>query len=199
MKWIRKKVDMVIGVLSGLFGGMIAGAASEHYDLPTPRYTDFIPTPETVEQQAFNMFREHIIEREGYRNEVYLDSLGKPTVGIGHLVLPRDNLKVGDVISDTRVEQLFQADSKKAFNAALSQAKELGQVTPLMIAGLASVNFQLGTGWTGKFPNTWKKLKTGTPVNVASAIRGLRSSLWAKQTPKRVNDFINVIEETYFA
>ena len=46
--------------------------------------------------------------REGRRNDVYLDTLGKPTVGIGHLVVAADNLKVGDVISDARVSDLFQ-------------------------------------------------------------------------------------------
>ena len=49
-------------------------------------------------------------QMEGYRDDVYKDIKGYPTVGIGHLVEPSDNLTVGQVISDSQVQQLFNND-----------------------------------------------------------------------------------------
>ena len=34
--------------------------------------------------------------------------MGKPTVGIGHLVVPSDHVKVGDRIDDNQVTSLFE-------------------------------------------------------------------------------------------
>lgn len=54
---------------------------------------------------------EHILEaREGIRLKVYLDTKGIPTVGVGHVVLPEDNLKVGDTITQDQVDIFFAKD-----------------------------------------------------------------------------------------
>ena len=45
-----------------------------------------------------------IKSREGKSNKVYPDSVGKPTVGIGHLVTKSDNLVIGDTISDDKIK-----------------------------------------------------------------------------------------------
>jgi lysozyme len=47
---------------------------------------------------------------EGVRNHVYRDSRGLPTVGVGHLIRPEDNLAVGDVITDEQVDDFLQRD-----------------------------------------------------------------------------------------
>jgi len=60
-------------------------------------------------------FEELMALREGRRNDVYLDTLNKPTVGIGHLVVAGDNLKIGDVIADA---------SRRPANRALDRALE---------------------------------------------------------------------------
>lgn len=53
-------------------------------------------------------------EEEGIRYTVYRDVAGYPTVGIGHLVLPEDNLRVGDTISEERAMRFLEKDLKKA-------------------------------------------------------------------------------------
>ena len=52
------------------------------------------------QDQEDTNFEKLIAEREGRRNDVYKDSLGKLTVGIGHLVVPSDHLNFGERISD---------------------------------------------------------------------------------------------------
>ncbi len=151
-------------------------------------------TQDQIETSAFSQARSDLIAREGYATTAYYDSKGILTVGIGHRVLTTDNIRAGDKISDTRVSNLFNNDIATAFTAAKSQAQELGKYTPDMIAALISVNFQLGTGWRSKFPNTWSSLKAG---NARDAISRLQASDWNKTTPQRVADFIDTIQSQY--
>ena len=50
---------------------------------------------------------------EGVVHEIYLDHLGLPTVGIGHLILesdPEHGMEVGTPVSQARCEELFFQD-----------------------------------------------------------------------------------------
>jgi GH24 family phage-related lysozyme (muramidase) len=137
-------------------------------------------------QNPLDVFREHAHAREGFSLRVYADSLGNPTVGIGHLVVPEDHLKIGDVITEDRAMAFWEKDSSSAFNAALKQAKEAGICDPCFIAALASVDYQLGTGWRTKFPTVWALIAAGRYDEAATM---LDDSLWMQQTPVRVRDF----------
>ena len=137
-------------------------------------------------------FEALMVLREGRRNVVYRDSRGLPTVGIGHLVVPADHLVVGDTISDDWVNALFRQDSAAAMCAARSQAAEAGTTDSAFIPYLASVNFQLGTAWTAKFPNTWRMIVDGEYIEAALA---LDSTLWCRETPVRVADFQQALRD----
>jgi len=57
--------------------------------------------------------REEIAEDEGCKYEIYLDHLGLPTCGIGHLITESDeehSKPVGTVVEQERVKQLFALD-----------------------------------------------------------------------------------------
>ena len=54
--------------------------------------------------------REQLVIDEGQVNEIYLDHLGYPTFGIGHLVLESDEehgCEVGTPVSEERVFEIF--------------------------------------------------------------------------------------------
>jgi GH24 family phage-related lysozyme (muramidase) len=123
---------------------------------------------------------------EGYRRDVYLDSQGNPTVGIGHKVLPSDHLKVGDIITDGQVEDVFRKDASSALAAAHQQANQAGIDDPSFISALASVNFQDGPYWRGTFPKTWSYIMSG---QYEDAARELGNDKWARETPSRVAAF----------
>jgi GH24 family phage-related lysozyme (muramidase) len=144
------------------------------------------PPSEDVQNQVETAFRELMVLREGERTTVYPDSRGLPTVGIGHLVVTADNLRLGDVISEDRVNALFAADSADALAAAWAQARQAGITSTKFIPLLASVNFQLGTEWTEKFPHTWQMIVDGHYDDAAAALDG---TVWQHQTPVRVQDF----------
>lgn len=73
--------------------------------------------------------------------------------------------------------------------AARAQAAEAGITDPDFVAALASVNFQLGTGWNrGKngFVKTWALIRKG---DYAAAADEVARSDWYEQTPRRVIAF----------
>jgi GH24 family phage-related lysozyme (muramidase) len=131
-----------------------------------------------------------LISVEGYKTDTYYDSVGKLTVGIGHLVVPSDNLSFGDSISPLRVEQLFQQDAPAAYNTAASQAAEAGITDPNFTIILTSVNYQLVTGWTTTFSKTWAQIVNGNYETAAEMFDGTK---WQQQTPARVAAFQNAL------
>ncbi len=60
--------------------------------------------------KASDEFKQALIEEEGVRYTVYRDVAGYPTVGIGHLIRPADNLRVGDRISDRQALDFLEKD-----------------------------------------------------------------------------------------
>ena len=144
--------------------------------------------------EANTLALSEIKAQEGLKLEVYADTLGNPTVGYGHLVLAGEGLKLGDKITQDQADALLVKDYNKAFNAAVAQATELNKINAEFIAALTSVNYQLGTGWRSKFPNTWGMLKSG---DTAGAIQNLKASKWNEQTPVRVTAFVGAIQNTY--
>lgn len=142
------------------------------------------PLPRVDDRDA--AFEALLALREGNRTTVYADNLGNPTVGIGHRVLASDMLHIGDTISQAQVDMLFRTDSASAMASAVKQAADAGIEDPKFLPYLASVCFQLGNGWTAKFPNTWAMIVRGNYAAAADAFSGTQ---WDKQTPIRVQDF----------
>lgn len=124
--------------------------------------------------------------REGVSYKVYYDSLGKPTGGIGHLLLPSDGLSINDTIPTSTVQRWFQHDGATAMDHAVAQAKTAGITSQAFLPYLASVCYQLGAGWVSEFPGTWALIVQG---KYAAASYALLGSKWNQQTPTRVQDF----------
>lgn len=130
-----------------------------------------------------------IRSREGYSTTVYADTEGNLTVGIGHLVTRADGLKYGDVISASKVNELFESDFAKAWSTTARQLSELGIDNVDFNAALASANFQLGD-FKFKFPRAFAALKNRQFLVALSEING---TLWERQTPTRVADLTGAI------
>ena len=153
-----------------------------------------------MSSEYFKNFTEHLRLREGYREEVYLDTLDKPTCGTGHLLSPEENAQyaVGDTIDTAVLDRWLEEDADLAWNAAAQQLQDLNIEKPEFIVALGSVNFQLGTQWMNKFPSAYKALQN---KDYDEAIRQVSTgsgkdgqSKWKEQTPVRVEDFVKAIE-----
>lgn len=145
----------------------------------------------TLVEDALAIWKKKAIEVEGCKTVVYLDSIGKPTVGIGHLCTPSDGLKLGDQISAQRIDQLFTQDTKTALETALKQFYAIGIETAEWLAALINVNFQLGD-FSRKFPNSYKLL---IKKDYDRALENIQGSMWFRQTPIRAADFMDAVRE----
>ena len=83
-------------------------------------------------------------EEEGVRTVVYKDIAGKDTVGVGHLVLPADGLKFGDVISEEKVDSFLKADVKTAADCVI--AKVTRTLNQSQFNALVSLVYNIGCG-----------------------------------------------------
>lgn len=78
---------------------------------------DFLGVQESGVLNGVN-FKKHKVT-EGLILEVYADSKGLPTVGLGHLVLPEDKLKLGDAVTLEKARKWVKQDiaiAEKAVN-----------------------------------------------------------------------------------
>ena len=153
----------------------------------------------------------YIKDREDVVYASYLDSLDKPTGGVGHLLTEEEQLlypikyvngkAIGTPIPESVVNAWLEKDLAIAKKAAKKQASQLNNpATQKFENALVSVNFQLGQNWTSKFPTAWKHLKNGKYNKAIQEIKfadptnkpGMHSD-WYKQTRNRVNDFEKAI------
>ncbi len=129
---------------------------------------------------------EHLKSREGYVNRVYLDSLGNPTAGVGHLLNDAENALygVGDVVADDVIDKWLYEDSQKAWLAAFNQAKGIDCMD--LRPALFHVCYQLGSGWRSIHKKTWAYMRDHEWQKAAIEAADSR---WNQQTPVRVIDF----------
>ena len=64
--------------------------------------------------EKFLSLKKKIKKNEGFRNKPYLDSLGHPTIGYGHLITNKEKKILKGKFSKKFLLQLFDKDFKKA-------------------------------------------------------------------------------------
>lgn len=134
---------------------------------------------------------------EGVRTCMYLDSLGKATIGIGHLIKPheRERYAEGVEISMDEVEELFEMDLNRAAAGAESLIKEcIGHDLPPHIEEvILEMVYQLGTQGVRNFKKFWKALRVKDWKTAASE---MKDSRWHKQTTKRCESLAEIVANT---
>ena len=131
-------------------------------------------------------------KHEGYRNKVYLDTLGKRTVGVGHLC-------VEDFWEDDKEyeEKFLMTILEHDLQTAVKSAKELMQQHGCMDMDevaeeiIIEMVFQLGKTGVSKFKNMWKAL---SELNYVGASFEMLDSRWAKQPPNRANGIADTMK-----
>ena len=98
--------------------------------------------------------REELERDEGVKYEVYLDHLGYPTFGIGHLITdndPESGASVGTEVSDDRVQEAFETDVETVLSDCerlYVQFEHLPEEVQLIIANMM---FNMGYPRLSKF------------------------------------------------
>jgi len=137
-------------------------------------------------------FKDRVRLHEGCVEIVYLDSLGKATIGIGHLVQPheKERYKEGVTLSQQEIDDLFDIDLNRAAAGAeeLIGDIELPSVIELVLVEMV---FQLGKKGVSKFKGMWKALSEKDFVQAAIE---MRDSRWKLQTPGRCESLAKIVE-----
>ena len=123
---------------------------------------------------------------EGYRNKVYLDSLGKRTVGVGHLCV-EDFWEDDKEYEEKFLLTILEHDLKSAVKSAEELCSDCPDLRDQAREIIVEMVFQLGKTGVSKFRNMWKALKEKPPSYSVAATEML-DSRWAKQTPNRAKE-----------
>ena len=132
---------------------------------------------------------------EGVVNEVYLDHLGYPTFGVGHLVLdsdPEHGEKVGTPITEERVKECFEKDVETVIKDCIKlhdgwdgYPQEVKQI-------VANMMFNMGLTRLSKFNRHNAALQCG---DWKEAAKEGRDSRWYKQVTNRAERLMERLEK----
>ena len=132
---------------------------------------------------------------EGVVYEVYLDHLGLPTVGIGHLILESDyehGKEVGTMISVERCEELFMLDLNIAINeCVVLYGTEWHEFPEEVQEILTNMLFNMGRPRLSQFKKMNAALAEGDWQT--AAVEG-RDSRWYKQVGARAERLMGRLE-----
>ena len=127
---------------------------------------------------------------EGVKHEIYLDHLGLPTFGIGHLVREEDpeyGWDVGEPVSDDRVAEAFESDIQITIDDCeklYPDFYELPEEAQLIIANMC---FNLGYPRLSKF----KGMKAGVDARDWNAAADeMVDSRWYRQVTNRADRLV---------
>lgn len=133
---------------------------------------------------------------EGVEYEVYLDHLGYPTVGIGHLILEKDyeyGKEVGTMISVERCQELFMHDLDTSISECVALYGDKWESFPGEVQEiLVNMMFNMGRTRLSKFKNFNSALSAGDWKE--AAVEG-RDSLWYRQVTNRAERLMDRMEK----
>ena len=134
--------------------------------------------------------REELTEDEGCKYEIYLDHLGYPTFGIGHLITdddPECGASVGTEVSNDRVQEAFETDVETVLSDCerlYVQFEHLPEEVQLIVANMM---FNMGRPRLSKF----KGMKRGVDARDWNAAADeMVDSAWYRQVTNRAERLV---------
>lgn len=143
--------------------------------------------------------KELIKNFETYRNVVYDDGFGNPTVGWGHKVEPSDDLKLGDSITKSRAEKFFSEDIAEA-ESYVNRLPKIARLKQCEFDAIVSLVFNVGPApVTDKDNDLYKALNKDTFIE-AEIVKGFtytsgRNEGLVKRRNVELNMFFDAYEE----
>mgnify|MGYP001396734662 CR=1 FL=1 len=138
--------------------------------------------------------RKELERDEGVKYEVYLDHLGYPTFGIGHLITDNDpeyGASLGTKIYNDRVQEAFETDIETVLSDCerlYVQFEHLPEEVQLIIANMM---FNMGRPRLSQFRNFRIALERS---NWKEAAAEGRNSRWYKQVTNRAERLMTRME-----
>ena len=137
-----------------------------------------------------DQLRETLKVDEGVKNEIYLDHLGLPTCGIGHLITeddPEHGLDVGTHIDDERVNELFDQDVQVTLGECRLLYEDFDDLPEEAQQIIANMMFNMGRPRLSNF----KKMKEAVDGrDWIEAGNQMMDSRWYKQVTTRADRLV---------
>lgn len=130
-------------------------------------------------------FRDELKQDEGVKNEIYLDHLGLPTCGIGHLITEWDNeygQEVGTPVAEERVNELFEKDLSTTVDECKLIYNDFDDLPVKVQHIIANMMFNMGRPRLSRFHKMKKAVDNRDWFEAAYE---MTDSKWAKQVPNR--------------
>jgi len=138
-----------------------------------------------------NRLGDQLVIDEGKRLIVYKDSRGYMTVGVGHKVLYKDQLQVGDAISEFKCDMFLQKDMTIAVGGCRNIWKDFDSLPEEVQEILCNMCFELGQYGLSQFHDLIKFTTLGEWKNASYA---MRESKWHGEVPTRSDRLIARME-----
>ena len=171
---------------------------------------DLPPPPPAIVQKAvsnslsYQEIYDIIKDHEGYRPQVYKDSVGKPTIGIGFNLTRSDARalikRVGadydqvltgkQLLNDKQINTLFELSLRTAYKDAEKFIPDLFNQPRNVKLALIDLAFNLGYDRLSKFKNTKAHLIAG---DYNKAANELMNSKWAGQVKRRAQNLAKLL------
>lgn len=132
-----------------------------------------------------DQLREDLEQDEGVKYEIYLDHLGLPTFGIGHLVReldPEYGLEPGTAISKERVAECFNNDIQQTIQDCERVFQQFGYFPSEVRLITANMMFNLGRT---RFSGFKKFIKAVNEHKYITAADEMKDSKWYRQVTNR--------------
>ena len=132
-----------------------------------------------------DLLREELKTDEGVKYEVYLDHLGLPTCGIGHLIKdtdPEQGLEVGTAISEERVNELFDEDIQETLQECRYLYEDFDDLPEEAQRIIANMMFNLGRPRLSRFLKMKQHVDNRDFI---SASEEMKNSKWYRQVTNR--------------
>ena len=127
---------------------------------------------------------------EGIKHDIYLDHLGLPTFGIGHLITnadPESGQEVGTTISDERVRSAFEADVVSVIEDCNKLYNDFDELPEEVQQIIANMMFNMGRTRLSKF----RGMKRGVDARDWNAAADeMVDSKWYRQVNNRANRLV---------
>ena len=135
--------------------------------------------------------REELKIDEGCKYEIYLDHLGLPTFGIGHLIVQGDEeyeKPVGTVVDEIRVNEVFEQDIQVTVDECKILFVDWTNLPEEVKLITANMMFNMGRPRLSKFKKMIQAIKDG---NWLEAGNQMQDSRWYKQVTNRADRLIS--------
>ena len=135
--------------------------------------------------------RVELEQDEGCKYHIYLDHLGLPTAGIGHLLKgtdPEYNKSVGTVISPERVAEWFEQDIQITLNDCRKVFDDWDSMNEEVRLIYCNMMFNLGYPRFCKFKLMIQAIRDGDHIEAANQ---MKQSRWYKQVTNRAERLIS--------